>query len=1123
MPRPSFLLAGPPAVRSPRASRRPPCGLRTVAVAALAVLLAAAPVAAQGVTTGGVEGVVSDQAGAPLVGAAVVAIHVPSRTEYQSVSRAGGVYSIPGMRVGGPYTVTARFIGYGEQSQGQVLVALGQDVRLDFRLVERAIELEALSVEAQRDDVLNASRTGAETVVNPAVVATQPSVKRTTRDLIKNDPRSDGNYAFAGRNWLYNNVTLDGSYFNNPFGLDDPAPGGQTAAEPVPFDAVEQVYVAVAPFDVRQGGFTGASVNTVTKSGTNEWKGTVYTYFRNQDLQGNRIRGEKAVADPDLSFNQSGVSLGGPLIRDKLFIFVNAELERRDDPGSNFVPSPGTPATPLPLGVSRTEESVLATISDRMAQYGYDTGPFFGYVNETDNNKILAKLDWNVSTAHNLSLRYNFLDAKRDLPPHPFVLSVSGSGRGPNESSLPSRNSGYEINNDLSSFALELNSRGTSWANRFFASYNRFRDFRIANSDPYPTIEIGEDGVTYTTIGHEPFSIGNNLDQDVWQLQNDYTRFLGRHAVTIGAAFEHFGFFNSFNIFRHGVFFLPAGIDFDGNGCQNTSTYFSVDDFLAATSDPDSDPFGCMVGSGPYKGENIDLGQASVYLQDEWAATPRLTLSGGIRMDLPMYFTDPVDNAWSRELATRDENGVFRASGGVDQSSLADATPLFSPRFGFNYAVTEDRTTQLRGGTGIFTGRVPFVWAGNVISNPGANPNLYPNAPLIVTSSPRVNSFGEEFGLQQSFDVNAMSSDFKWPQLWVTDVAVDHMLPWDVLGTLELVYGKDVNAIVMRNYDLVAPVGTNPIDGRPYYGGAGDNELNNPGAGDGIYTIGNTSDGWNVNITAQLRKVWESGLGLQAAYSYSDARNQLKSTEIASVLWQENPVQGDPNNPRLSFSQFNQRHRIVLSGTYSREWSERFATHFGLYFETAEGNRHLASGGNRYSFIYSGDVNGDGSGANDLIYVPRSEEEIVLQDFVNASGQTVTAAQQWSQLDAFIEQDEYLNGNRGRIAERFGLLNPWYQTLDLRILQDIRFPTGGKESTIQVSFDILNLTNLLNSDWGVRRIASASATSPLALVGFEDDGLTPVFNFNGVQKTFVDDPDVTSRWQIQLGVRYLLD
>ena len=1081
-------------------------------------LLSSGNLVAQGVTTGGVEGAVTDDGGRPLIGASITAVHVPSGTTYQTLSRTGGVYTIPGMRVGGPYSVTASIIGYTDGAEDDVNVALGQDRRVDFILSAEAIQLEALRVEGTQDDVLNSSRTGAETLIPRAIVETQPTVKRTTRDLIKNDPRSDGNYAFGGRNWLYNNITLDGSYFSNPFGLDDPAPGGQTASEPVPFDAVEQVHVAVAPFDVRQSGFTGANINTVTKSGTNKWRGTVYTFFRNQDMQGNKIDGNEVVANPDLQFNQTGFSIGGPILRDKLFVFLNAEMERRDDPGSNFVPSDGTPS----FGESRVQQSVLDEISTTMLdQYGYTTGPYSGYVNETNNDKLLVKLDYNINENHNLSFRYNYLNADRDLPPHPFVLSFNGSGRGPNETSLPSQNSGYQINNELSSFALELNSRGDSWANRFFGSYNRFRDFRIANSVPYPTIEIGEQGVTYTTVGHEPFSIGNNLDQDVWQFQNDYTRFLGRHTLTLGASYERYGFFNSFNIFRYGLFMVPA--EFGG------TTFSSLDQFRDAT-DPNSPnyiDFNSFVGTGEYKGENIDLAQASVYLQDDWEINSRFTLTMGLRMDLPQYITDPVDNAWSRSLPTIDSEGVFRASGGVDQSNLPGGTPLWSPRVGFNYAMNQERTTQLRGGTGIFTGRIPFVWAGNVISNPGANPNIWgpfnPGPDQVVTSAPRENSFGEQFVLQQSFDLNAMTDDFKWPQLWISDIAIDHVLPGNILGTFEFLYGKDLNSIVMANYDLdTRGAATNPIDGRPYYGGAGNNELT-PDGGAGIYTIGNTSDGWNYNLTAQLRKVWESGLGLQLSYNYANARNQLKSTEIASVLWQENPIQGNPNTPATSFSQFNQRHRIVATGTYVKRWSERWATHFGLYFEVAEGNRNLASGGNRYSFIYSGDVNGDGTGSNDLIYVPSNQSEIRLVDYTNASGQLVTAAQQWTALDAFIEQDKYLSQNRGEITERFGLLNPWYQTLDLRILQDFIVPTGSRESVFQLSLDFMNFLNMFNSSWGVRQIASPAATSPLTLVGFEADGVTPQFTFNMIDRTFLSDPGIASRWQIQVGIRYLLN
>ncbi|MFL5576747.1 MAG: carboxypeptidase regulatory-like domain-containing protein [Gemmatimonadaceae bacterium] len=1066
-------------------------------------LAAPAALAAQGVTTSAMNGIVTGEDGAPLAGATVTAVHVSSGTLYRATVRSGGTYSIPNMRVGGPYRVSARMVGYQPRTEEDVFLSLGQTLRLDFRLPRQAVQLQGVDVVADRDPVRNSGRTGAATIVSPEETALLPSVKRSTRDLTRVDPRSDGNFSFGGRNWLYNNLSVDGSYFNNPYGLDDPAPGGQANAEPVPYDAVEQVQVAIAPFDVRQGGFTGANVNTVTKSGTNELRGSVYTFVRNDALQGNEVSGSKVVADPSLRFVQSGVAASGPIIRDKLFVYANAEIERTDDPGSNFVASRSNSG----LGISRVQAQIMDSIRTRMIQaYDYDPGSYEGYINKTDNNKLLLKLDWNVNADNNVSFRYNGLDAMRDLPPHPFVLSFGNTGRGPNESSLPFQKSGYAIHNKLHSFALEANSRGSRFANRFFASYNRFRDFREPFSEPFPTIEIGEGGVTYTTLGHEPFSIHNILDQDVWQLTDNVSVYRGRHTFTFGSNFESFSFFNAFNIFRNGVFFLPytTGIG---------TTFASLDDFFAATdpSNPNQIDFRKLIGTGPYKGEEVNVGQLSLYAQDELLVTDRLGLTYGVRADFPIYLTHPVDNPFSRSLSALDEH---RQPETVDQSRLPGTRPLFSPRVGFNWNAVGDRQTQLRGGTGVFTGRVPFVWIGNVISNPGANPKLYPAAPPVPTRKGAV--------LQQSFDLNAMSPDFKWPQVWTTDLAVDQQLPWSMLGTLELLYGKDLNGVYMRNADLVAPVRNLPApDGRPYYGGFGNNELNSDG-GAGIYVIDNTSEGYSFNLTTQLRKRFGRRASAMVGHSFTDAKNALKSTEIASVLWQNQPVRGDPNNPELSWSEFGQRHRFIGEATYSKEWSAAMKTQVGVFMELGQGNRFAGAGGNRYSYIYSGDVNGDGQAGNDLILIPRDASEIQFDTYVDAGGNTLTPQEQWTRLNAFIEQDHYLRTHRGRIAERFGALNPWYSDADLRVLHDFAVRAGGRRQALQLSLDVLNVGNLLNSSWGVRRVANASATSPLRLTRFDAAG-APVFNFTGPSHTFIDDPSLLSRWRAQVGLRYLFN
>jgi hypothetical protein len=1066
------------------------------------IAVSSAVLHAQGVTTASLTGIVSSDIGEPLMGATVVAVHEPTGTRYGAPSRENGQYNIANMRVGGPYTVTVSFVGYRSETESNIFLSLGQDSRVDFRLVEEAIPGKEVLITAETDPVLNSGRTGAATSVNPEQVETMPSIKRSTRDLIRLDPRNDGNFSFGGRNWLFNNISLDGSYFNNPFGLDDPAPGGQANAEPVPFDAVEQVQISVAPFDVREGGFTGAGINTVTKSGTNEIRGSLYSFLRNESLLGNKVRGKDVVANPDLSFNQSGFTVSGPIVRDKLFLFINGELERRDDPGSNFIARRGNETG---LGVSRVRASTMDSIRNRMISvYGYDPGPYEGYIHETNNEKLIFKLDWNINENNNATLRYNYLNARRQLPPHPFVLSFAGTGRGPNENSLPFRNAGYRINNHLNSFAFELNSRTDRFANRLFASYNRFRDFRDPFSKPFPTIEIGEGGVTYTTLGHEPFSIHNILDQDVWQFTNNFSYYAGKHVLTMGANFETFSFFNSFNIFRNGIFFLPYQLTFLG-----ATTFPSLAEFFAST-DP-NDPanfidFNSYIGTGPFKGENIKVGQLAFYAQDEFLLTPTFNLTAGIRVDIPMYFTNPVDNPFSRGLNALDEDGKMEQ---IDQSKLAGAKPLFSPRVGFNWDLTGNRSTQVRGGTGVFTGRIPFVWIGNVISNPGANPNLYPDpgGQVIKTSDDAI--------LQQSFDLNAMDPDFKWPQIWTTNLAIDHKLPWDLLGTLEFIYGKDINAIFVRNADLRTPVRTLP-DGRPFYSDSSGNHELNPDGGAGIYVIDNTDEGYNYTITAQLRKQFEFGLNATFSYSYLMAKNVMKSTEIASVLFAENPTPGNPNKPILGFSEFGNRHRITVAATYRHSWTENLGTSIGVFAEIAEGNRFAGAGGNRYSFTYSGDVNGDGSASNDLIYIPRNQSEIRFDPLPN-----MTPQQQWEAFDRFINQDEYLSSHRGQIAERFGGINPWFTNIDLRLLQDLSFVVGGQKHTFQISADVLNFANLLNSDWGVRSVATSAATSPLTLVRFDTDG-APVFNYDATSTTtFVDDPGLFSRWQVQVGVRYL--
>jgi hypothetical protein len=1029
--------------------------------------------AAQGVTTGALSGTVVSSTGEEVVGASVIATHEPSGSQYGTVVREGGGYDIRGLRVGGPYTIVVQMLGYETSQETEIFVNLNQTVDTDFTIVPEAVEVAGIVVNLEADPVLNSTRTGAATFVTPDQVVELPSLRRSTRDLTRLDPRSDGNFSFGGRNWLYNNISLDGSYFNNPFGLDDPAPGGQTFAEPVPYDAIETVQVAVAPYDVRQSGFTGAAINSVTKSGTNEWQGSAYTFLRNESFIGDQI-GDVDVLVPDLTYNQSGVSLGGPIVRDKAFFFVNYERERREDPGSNFTAlRPGE----TPGGtVSRVTAADLEAIRQRMIDvYDYDPGAFEDYIFKTDNDKFIAKLDVNINDRNKFTFRYNLLDAVHDLGPHPFAISINNTGRGPNESSLPFANSGYAINNELNSFAGELNTQADRWSNRLFSSYNRFRDFREPKSGPFVTIEIAEDGVTYTTLGHEPFSIHNLLDQDVFQITDDFSLYRGNHVYTLGANYEQFSFGNSFNLFYYNAFFLDQ--------------FPSVEAFFDATdpTSPNFRDYNAQVAgaTAPFADDPSKPAQFALYAQDEWRYTDRLNLTFGLRADLPIYLTDlpPTPIADAFELLDEDGNPEQ-----ITWNEFPDTQVLWSPRVGFNWDVKGDRTMQVRGGTGIFTGRLPFVWVGNQAANQGPDAN--------------------------DFDLNATVSDFKWPQVWKTNLALDQLLPTNTLMTLEFLYGDNINEIFIRNPNLAPAVGTIPgPDGRIRYGGAGNNRLNAVSTGGDTYVLDNNGQGYDVSLTAQLRQVFQNGLSATAAYNFTEAKNNMDSTEIAFALWQFNPVEGNPNNYDAGFSQFGYRHRITGSANYRHDWSDMFSTSFGLFFEAAEGGFFTAGRTSRYSFTVAGDLNGDGNSGNDLIYIPRSQDEINLVDIPGG----LSAAQQWTALNAFIEQDDYLSEHRGEIAERNGAINPWFSNIDLRILQDVIV----QDHTFQVSLDVLNVGNFLNSDWGVREVVNNAAKTPLILTGFNAAG-EPLYQFPGtVTETNIDDPSELSRWRAQIGFRYL--
>ena len=1072
--------------------------------------------AAQGVTTSAVKGLVLDGKGQPLPGATVMATHLPSGTTYGNGTRDNGQFDLLNMRIGGPYEIKVSFVGYETYVQNNVQLVLGKTFETRITLSEGAGQkLDEVVVKGNRDGQINPDRTGAVTNISSTAIRTLPTISRSQEDFTRLTPQASGQ-SFGGRNTLYNNFSLDGSIFNNSFGLDSPTPGGQTNSQPVSLDAIEQIQVSLAPYDVRQGGFTGAGVNAVTKSGTNEVKGTVYTYFRNESLIGKKVEGA-TIDNPSLKFNQTGFALGGPIVKNKLFFFTNAELTRQTDPGQTFRPATSaaeaTAATSGQLnGVSRVLQSDLDLITSRLKSvYGYDPGAYQGFNYRTYSDKILAKIDWNINPQNTFSIRYNYLKSYREQGPNPNAIAPSS--RLPGVNTLQFANSGYTINNNLNSVVAELNSTfgNGKFSNKALVGYSAFRDFReLPNAPLFPMIDITKGGTTYASIGTEQFSANNVLNQNIYQFTDNLSYFAGKHVVTGGLNYERFNFVNGFNLQRYGYPYF-GGIDVATflRTLDPNDPYYKRD---AVTRDRttgqltlqplDLNAVAAAGGRRPIKQVDVTVSQLGLYVQDEFQLNPALKLTLGLRADVPIYSTSVSANP---QISAATFNGANGEAVKVDVSEFPNSTPLFSPRLGFNYTSQSDGArTQVRGGTGIFTGRIPLVWIGNQASN-------------------------ASFDNGYTFQINSTGRDFRFPQVWRTNLALDRELGGGLVATIEAIYSKDVNAVVHQNYNLVTPTQRLAgADNRLVYPTTGNgprvNGFNGPN-GDftfldaGVIGLANTSKGYQYSITGQLKKDFANGFYATGAYTFSQAKDITSNPgEIAGDAFQRLPVVGNTNQPQLAYSDFGLQHRfIAAAGRRFAYANNKVGTTLGFFFEAGQGNR--------FSYTYAGDLNRDNIPGNDLIFVPASQSQINLVDIttMNSAGQTVvvtSAAQQWQQLDAYINQDDYLSSRRGQYADRNGAISPWYTQLDAKLMQDFTVATsGGKKNTLQVSFDILNLGNLLNRSWGNRQVVSNNRLIEVA--GYTGD--TPSFQFRGGSQTFFTDTNLASRWRAQVGVRYIFD
>lgn len=1081
---------------------------------------------AQGITSSQLLGQILDSKGEPLVAASVKAIHEPSGTIYGVYTREDGRYNIPNMRIGGPYKITISYIGYQTKTETIQQLALGQNFRLNTTLMEEAISLGEVVISGTKNELMNSDRTGAATNINKAALETMPTIGRSINDFVRLTPQSRSSsvasttgsgVSFGGQDSRYNNLTIDGSIFNNNFGLSS-SPGGQTNSTPISLDAIAEIQVNLAPYDVRQAGFTGAGINAVTRSGTNKVEGSVFYNFRNQSMLGKNA-GANPLVITDFDVKQIGLRLGGPIIKDKLFWFVNWESERRSDP---------TTLTAFRDSASRNSNTTRVTAKDLddisklvKEKWGYETGVYDNYVNETKSDKGLFKLDYNISNGHRLSFRYNFLKSTRDVFISNSGTVTSGSNRN-SINALSYKNSNYIINNDVHSYIAELNSIFSSRvSNSFSVGYTANRDYRSSNSSVIPLIDILDGSNNqYISLGYEPFTPNNTLNTDVSQFQDNLTFYLNNHTLTAGVNYETFAFDNLFTPTFYGQYVFNNINDFKNalNGDSVALRRYA----LNYSALPNQEL--------PWATTKVQMPGA--YLQDEISLlNNKLSLTVGVRIDVPIFAETALRNVLVDTMKFKDENGNIVNYG---TNKLPNKQYMFSPRLGFNYDVMGNRKLQVRGGTGVFTGRPPFVWISNVVGNNGVlqgsitqdntNTKKYKfsndvtaNIPANATASP-------------SYNLALIDQGFKFPQVWRNDLAFDFSLPQGLILTVEGIYSKTLNNIYYINANQELSTGNfSGDDSRPYFPGIDKSSTAKTNASriyDNISdatVLKNTDKGYSYSFTTKLEKPLTKNWSAMVAYNLAEAKDLTSAGSIALNSWRDNKSVNGNNLPDLAYSEFDQKHRIIAGLSYKVNYLKIASTQVSLFLQS--GNQ------SRFSLFYSGDQNGDNQSGNDLMYVPNKASDLSFNDLIKKIGSkdSVIATKQ-QQIDAFenyISNNPFLNDNRGKIVERNALLLKWLTTIDLSIVQEFGVKISGREHKFQIRGDIYNFGNLISKEWGVGyRI---NTNSPLNATNTKDAAGKPVYTFGSVSSANLWQkplPIVEKRatlddvWQAQIGLRY---
>ncbi|MDH3699095.1 MAG: carboxypeptidase regulatory-like domain-containing protein [Flavobacteriaceae bacterium] len=1074
---------------------------------AVAALLCTAMAFSQGVTTSAIRGQVTDSNGEPLPGATVVAVHNPTSTTYGAAADFDGYFRISNMRAGGPYTVTITYVGYSDDVKNDIFLTLGRASILSAELSESATALQEVVVTSS--SIFGSSKTGAATTIGRRDVATLPAASRSIADFIRITPQAqltEGNDGFsvslAGQNNRYNAIYIDGAVNNDVFGLAGSGTnGGQTGVNPFSVDAIEAFQVNIAPFDVRQSGFSGGSINAITRSGSNDWEGSAYAFARRESLAGKTPPdlvgdGEEREKLADFSATTWGVRIGGPIVKDKAFIFVNYEREDREEP--------------QPFNFSNyTGQSSLADIeglsSFLQSTYGYNPGIFDNNTRTLESDKLTVKFDWNMNADHNLSLRHSYVGAKN--------LEARNSGN---------RNIGFingseYFETSTNSTALELTSRfGDEFANSLVIGYTAVQDDRDPQGQEFPTVDIQDGGGTIS-FGAEPFSTANLLDQDVFTITDNFEIYSGRHTITLGTNLEWATVKNLFFAFNFGDYTFEDQFDDMGNllstGLNQFLTGQDADVYQHGYSLVGSN----VVGDASSGSADFKTFQAGFYAQDEIDFTDDFRVAIGVRVDFPYWDDGTVNEDFNTRTVGLLENAGKDLQGARVGQGI-DATAHLAPRLGFNWDVQGNRTTQIRGGIGVFTSRLPLVWPGGTYNNNGVTGgfNFEFGQPFVAdVNSQFKDPLPGTGGLGGNIDL--IAKDFKLPQVFKYNIAVDQQLPWwGLVLSADYLRTEVISDIYYENLNLKGPDGFySGADNRPFY----DRRDEIDDTYGRIILASNTNEGYSDNLTFTLRKPFENGFAGQVSYSYGDSFKIFDGTSSQnSSQWRNiSSVNGKNSQLPVTRSDFALGNRISANMSYELNWNDNVKTTFGLFYEGFQGQP--------YSFTYreGRDLLNDDSRDNALMYIPSNAAEISL------TGDAAEQAEQWNRLDTFINSIEYLRENRGKYAERNAVRGPWSHIVDLKVLQDFKVNFGGeKEHTFQISADIFNFTNFLNKDWGKRNFIR-NAVSPLQTVSTGD---TPVFTINDGVVNSDGTPNIeelddfgiaSSRWQAQLGLRYIFN